>query len=277
MPAICSICLQVRPHLKFRTGRLSICGFCVSTLNRSSITPRQAKGQWLATFREAVIRNKPDAAGWIDRWLETSHEWIIADRLASPPHVRRSPELKVLRAHRGGLLTIDRTYLDKPANWWFKSRRVRHWHNDTCALCSRQETDDSKLHTHHIIFRSRGGTNGYRNLIPLCVRHHQAQHPGLQISNFGGEPRGLVQDNTLDLELPDDGDFPLPALPPGFSEAAYIEARPMFLAGLDACKRDGKTMREFFVMLYQMFGENLRDYALRFAADERLRRVLRRI
>lgn len=275
----CAICLQNRESLKFRTGRLSICRYCVSSLNNSTLTPRDARERWSSTFREGILRKDPHALTWVDRWLDRSAEWILAQRLISPQHVRSSHELKVLRAWRGGLLTLNRAVLNYPSNWLFKGRRLKYWHNYRCALCGDMQHPESELHAHHIIFRSRGGTNGYRNLVPLCIRHHQTQHPEITISATGGEPQvGLpdawVESDTL-VEFTEEATT-IMQLPRTFDEATYKLARSVFLSGLEACRRDGQPMREFFKLLYRMFGRNMESYVLRFSADERLDSTLQK-
>lgn len=42
---------------------------------------------------------------------------------------------------------------------------------DVCVVCG-----NPKIEMHHIVFRSQGGRGGYRNLIPLCSKHHRWAH-----------------------------------------------------------------------------------------------------
>ncbi len=44
--------------------------------------------------------------------------------------------------------------------------------------CSFNERCSKKLHVHHIVFRSNGGSNAPNNLITLCEKHHDQFHKG---------------------------------------------------------------------------------------------------
>lgn len=267
----CSICMQDRRTLKFRTGRISICRHCVGSLNRTELSPRIAEAKWRLKFRESILRNRPDADSWVDDWLQRSGSWIVAERLANPVSVRSSHELKVLRAYRSGLICVNREYLNYPSNWDFKRFRVKHLDHETCNICGPTRSRGKELHVHHIVFRSNSGTNGYRNLVTLCHRHHQAQHDH-EITSFGGEPPGPGTDSmveeldTLHAEPVQD------ALPEKFSEAAYFAARPTFEAALQAFRKNNKSARELFAFLIETFGSNVGRYALKFAEEESLRR-----
>lgn len=271
----CSICLQERTSLRFKTGRMSICGFCVGALNRTSLSPRDAERNWLSEFRENILRNRPDAISWVGKWLERCGNWIVSEKLCDPENVRASHELKVIRAHRAGLVCLNRQYLDYPGNWEFKRYRTKHLDREMCLLCGPRGSKGQDLHVHHIIFRSRSGTNSYRNLVTLCFRHHQAQHPHT-IGDFGGEASGSDTDSmpeALDaLHCQEEAH----SLPASFSESAYFAARPTFETALTAFRENGKTTREFFAFLIQTFGVNVGRYALRFAEEESLRREFKK-
>lgn len=262
----CTICLQQRPSLKFKTGRLSICRYCVSSLNNTGFSAREAEQHWLKAFRDAIVRRQPEAERWVDRWLGNSGAWILAQRLTDPQQVGASHHLKILRAYRSGIICLDRRYLDYPKNWDFKRYRMKQWHGNACSQCGASEADGTSLHAHHIIFRSNSGTNSYRNLVTLCLKHHQAQHDH-PISNLGGEPRGNDADELVEEIDVLCAETESPILPSGYSESAYFAARPTFESAFEAFLANGKTARQFFVFLIQTFGNNVREYALKFAAD----------
>jgi len=50
--------------------------------------------------------------------------------------------------------------------------------NYTCQYC-KGKSKDSRLHVHHIISRSNGGSDRPNNLITLCKTHHDELHAGL--------------------------------------------------------------------------------------------------
>jgi len=65
----------------------------------------------------------------------------------------------------------------KGFNYEFSSRReaVLYRDNYTCQYCGKKHI---KLEVHHIIYRSRGGTDNENNLITLCEDCHKAVHNG---------------------------------------------------------------------------------------------------
>ncbi len=54
---------------------------------------------------------------------------------------------------------------------------VLHRDGYTCQHC-RGKSKDSRLHCHHIVFRSKQGTDSPENLITLCETCHEALHSG---------------------------------------------------------------------------------------------------
>jgi len=134
----CSVCLQVRTSLKFQTGRLSICRYCVTSLNTTSLSPQDAREKWLAGFRAGIVHNQPEAVSWVDRWLETSGSWILAQRLEDETRVQGSHELKILRAHNGGLVCLNQRYLNYPENWDYKRYRTKHLDSYACRNAERK-------------------------------------------------------------------------------------------------------------------------------------------
>lgn len=65
----------------------------------------------------------------------------------------------------------------KGFNYGYSSRRkaVLHRDNYTCQCCGKK---NCQLQTHHIIFRSRGGTDDENNMITLCKECHKGIHDG---------------------------------------------------------------------------------------------------
>lgn len=65
-------------------------------------------------------------------------------------------------------------------NYGYASRReaVLHRDNYTCQCCGKKHT---RLEVHHIIYRSKGGTDDEKNLIALCKKCHDAVHAGILI------------------------------------------------------------------------------------------------
>ena len=65
----------------------------------------------------------------------------------------------------------------KGFNYGYSSRRkaVLHRDNYTCQCCGKK---NCQLQTHHIIFRSHGGTDDENNMITLCKECHEGIHNG---------------------------------------------------------------------------------------------------
>ena len=68
----------------------------------------------------------------------------------------------------------------KGFNYEYASRReaVLHRDNYTCQCCGKKHV---RLEVHHIIFRSKGGTDDERNLITLCEKCHKMIHDGILV------------------------------------------------------------------------------------------------
>lgn len=192
----CVVCLQDRNRLKFKTGRLSICAYCVTTLNKTHLSPRMAEQQWIEALRAGILRNQSDAHEWVDDWLSNAKDRILAEKLADADAVRKFLELKVLRAHKIGLVCLDRRYLDYPERWDFVRYRLKSRDKNTCGVCGKHQSDGGVFQVHHIIFRSKSGTNNMKNLVALCFKCHQKQHEH-PISMRGGEPNGYDTDEQI--------------------------------------------------------------------------------
>lgn len=65
----------------------------------------------------------------------------------------------------------------KGFNYGYSSRRkaVLHRDNYTCQYCGKK---NCQLQTHHIIYRSRGGSDDENNMITLCKECHKGVHDG---------------------------------------------------------------------------------------------------
>ena len=72
---------------------------------------------------------------------------------------------------------VKRWGYQKGFNYSYSSRReaILHRDNYTCQCCGKKHT---RLEVHHIVFRSRGGTDDEKNLITLCEKCHKAIHNG---------------------------------------------------------------------------------------------------
>ena len=120
---------------------------------------------WQRARAQSILDN-------LDDEVENALPNWINQRLATTKH---EMPYKVVRAHRRGLIFRKqslqrRTY---PAKWVDVARTIRLRDQFKCRICG---TEDEELHVHHIIFRSKHGTNRRGNLITLCRDCHQDQH-----------------------------------------------------------------------------------------------------
>lgn len=89
------------------------------------------------------------------------------NRLVSSKANRQKP-YKIIRAHRRGLLHLDRPHgWGYPSNWDKVARTIRALDHFTCINCGAR---DVELHVHHIIYVTNFGTHQKQNLVTLCCR-----------------------------------------------------------------------------------------------------------
>lgn len=58
------------------------------------------------------------------------------------------------------------------------------WFGDTCNHCNA-----TPIEMHHVVYRSQSGRGGYRNLMPLCKKHHAMAHSSREFSDHLKEER----------------------------------------------------------------------------------------
>ena len=82
----------------------------------------------------------------------------------------------------------------KGTNYGFENTKAMVLNRDgyKCQYCKGKHKD-SKLEVHHIIFRSKGGSDEAENLITLCHTCHKALHDGEIKPNFKGKKKGQLK------------------------------------------------------------------------------------
>ena len=82
----------------------------------------------------------------------------------------------------------------KGTNYGFENTKAMVLNRDgyNCQYCKGKHKD-SKLEVHHIIFRSKGGSDEAENLITLCHTCHKALHDGEIKPNFKGKKKGQLK------------------------------------------------------------------------------------
>lgn len=182
----CAICLR-KNKPKFKTPRITICTRCVNLLNATDLSPRQAT-ELLRQKLLANVVHKHGDDGNAGRWVNRRFPGILDEWCKDPE--RKGVPIKVVRAYRRELVCLDRSYLDYPSDWLMLAYRHKHRDGYACNVCGLHD-EGGGLQAHHIVFRSRSGTNYASNIVVLCLKHHQAQHPDHDISAAGGEGPGV--------------------------------------------------------------------------------------
>ena len=79
-------------------------------------------------------------------------------------------------------------------NYGFENTKamVLNRDNYTCQCC-RGKHKDGKLEVHHIVFRSRGGSDEEGNLITLCHTCHKNLHSGVTALKLNGKSKGNLR------------------------------------------------------------------------------------
>lgn len=52
------------------------------------------------------------------------------------------------------------------------------WFGETCNICG-----SAPIEMHHLRLRSQQGRGGYRNLMPLCKKHHMEVHADINLAD----------------------------------------------------------------------------------------------
>ena len=82
----------------------------------------------------------------------------------------------------------------KGSNYGFENTKAMVLNRDgyNCQYCKGKHKD-SKLEVHHIVFRSKGGSDEESNLITLCHTCHKDLHSGKIHPDFKGETKGTLK------------------------------------------------------------------------------------
>lgn len=111
----------------------------------------------------------------VDRELPKWVNRLVADES------NRTKIFKIIRAHRRGLLHLDRpNNWGYPKNWKEVAHNIRKLDNFTCVSCSKT---GGELHVHHIVYASNFGTHQKTNLVTLCRSCHEREHK--RVFDFG--------------------------------------------------------------------------------------------
>lgn len=111
---------------------------------------------------------------------------IVLETGQFDPHLMKNPALANEKIRHWGY--------QKGPNYGFENTKamVLNRDNYTCQCCKGKHKDN-KLEVHHIIFRSRGGSDEPENLITLCHTCHKALHSGKIHPDFKGKVKGQLK------------------------------------------------------------------------------------
>ena len=200
----CKICLRDFKKLRFYTKRLKICGTCANSLNGYHEVA-EASYKLFSERLRVGMRNRATAdlssnqPAWKQeraRWILNNFEEAYSEALSrwlnklAGDRDKQEKEHKIIRAHRRGLL-----HLDRPKNWGYPSdwasiaKKIRN-EDKTCVVCG---VDGLELHVHHVVYKSNYGTDRKENLVCLCKHCHEKEHE--REFDFG-EQAGLESLNT---------------------------------------------------------------------------------
>ena len=193
--ATCKICLKSYQHLRYRSSRVCICGRCTNYLNKYKQVAETAYLEIREMLARGIIRMAQlDLSSSQLAWVHDKAMRILSDpspevEKALPAWVNRlvadtsnrTKTFKMIRAHRRGLLHLDRPHRwGYPNNWQDVARAIRRLDKFTCVVCRATKVE---LHVHHIIYASNFGTHQRTNLVALCRTCHELEHK--RVLDFG--------------------------------------------------------------------------------------------
>lgn len=192
----CKICLRAFNTLRFQSSRVCVCGRCTNDLNRFAEVAEDS----YAAARELLLRGMLRRAtlevssSSVPQWKQDQAERILGNldfevakalpgwinRLVAD-HENRGKMYKIIRAHRRGLLHLDRPHRwGYPGNWKEVAYGIRSMDKFACVSCS---STGVELHVHHIVYASNFGTHQKTNLVTLCRKCHEKEHK--RVFDFG--------------------------------------------------------------------------------------------
>jgi len=121
------------------------------------------RNQALAPSVNQKVESHIKLINWIKSFLPIIE--IIYEGGTFDPHKLKNPDIKNYEYSKGEMYDFQNTKA-----YILERDHYACCFNDSCA---------KKLHVHHIIEKSKGGSNNPSNLITLCEKHHKLLHSGL--------------------------------------------------------------------------------------------------
>ncbi len=172
--------------------------------NRRNRKARYRKARWL-NRKNSIKKNRfsPTMISKVNSHLKEIKfvksilpiKKIILETATFDPHALKNPD--VLK---------NKWLYQKGINYGYGNVKAYVLSRDdyTCQHC-KGKTKDSRLHVHHIIFKSNGGSDEEENLITLCKTCHDLLHEGKIILKISGKKKGQLkhatQMNSIRIQL----------------------------------------------------------------------------
>jgi len=144
---------------------------------------------WQALWRWACRRHPQKGARWIKQRYFRRHksrDWRFAEKdklLPTLSEFRKRPHAKVNAAANPYDPAFDEYFskrlarkMDETLEGRRKLRWLWWWQDGTCPNCDRRITRDTGWHLHHVVKRSRGGSDKLTNLVLLHPNCHTQLH-----------------------------------------------------------------------------------------------------
>lgn len=124
-----------------------------------------------ASFREG--RLAPSVEWKVDAHAKIIHQLktlmpitkVVLETGTFDPHKLKNPDIKNEQYQKG-------------VQYGYENLKAYILSRDNYQCQSKKKGCSSKLEVHHIIYRSKGGSDAPENLITLCSKHHKALHDG---------------------------------------------------------------------------------------------------
>ncbi|OQW92645.1 MAG: hypothetical protein BWK78_01075, partial [Thiotrichaceae bacterium IS1] len=100
---------------------------------------------------------------WVKSWLPVAK--IVIEMGNFDPHKLKNPEIQGIEYQQG-------------EQWGYENLKAYILDRDghQCYFYQAKGNCSEKMHVHHIVYRSSGGTDAPSNLITLCEKHHALVH-----------------------------------------------------------------------------------------------------
>lgn len=255
--AMCRICLKKFKTLRFQSPRVCVCGRCTNDLNNYREVAEGAYKKARELLLNGMLRRATIdvSSPTTPIWKQQSAERILGDLEAEVDRAlpkwinrlvadksNRSKTFKIIRAHRRGLLHLDRpNHWGYPKNWKEVAHNIRKLDNFTCVSCSEI---GGELHVHHIVYASNFGTHQKTNLITLCRSCHEKEHK--RVFDFG--------ENMAATD-----DFPLAAVESDFE----LISNGIELAGFHI-EAGTRSFTQYAKLMIEDVGEGIKPFLLSF-------------